>query len=474
MRRLLLLLILPLLLPTPAFGERDDDDDEENDDLPTEEEFEGEEDDFIIEDSPFEQLEVACIERQDGDACFEAGQGWAEGKGLERPNLTQAGNLWEAGCTWGHPQSCLGAGMLFLKGEVGITFTKRRDEAAVVHFDLARASILLRGACEGGILAACAIGGDLLMAPEKMVPADAKFGDFEMDMLQGRQSYETGCPALSDINPVWKERDADCCVRLARIWEEGHGVRRNAEVAMGYWDLACAAQGGEGEACGEAQRIRVEAVDPPPEEAPRESVQPQRPKPKTDRFNDPSLGIVGPTSRDHTRRFELELGLGARVRYPDPVLALFKLRAGLALWFNVIGFGLDTAFSTDKFAAVQYRLITRFQQSFALKTAIPIKVKLPWGAVMRVGFGAGPTFGAVKYHPAPYVFGAGIREYIQLELGSGQLSGPRQWGAIRIEQQQTWHVGGGVAPEHSTQLVLVAGFTFAGRGPDWTPNNVSD
>ena len=97
------------------------------------------------------------------------------------------------------------------------------------------------------------------------------------------------------------------------------------------------------------------------------------------------------------------------------------------------------------------------------------RIKVPWGAVMRIGVGSGLTFGSVKYHPAPYVFSFGARQYIQIEIGSGQTSGPRQWGAIRIEQQQTWHKDGGALPEHSTQLVLIAGFPFAGKGPDWTP-----
>jgi len=432
-----------------------------------------------IEDSPFEALELACIEEQDGAACFKAGQGWFVGEGLEKPNLTQAVNLWQAGCTFGDANSCLGAGTLFKEGRVGIRLGK---ESGQVSIDLGSAEQLYRRGCEAGLLVACGLAGELLMAPRAHVPVGATFHDFQEDLFSGRQSFEVGCAALSDAAPVWQERDGRSCARLGQMWEEGHGVRRNRKLATEYWDLACAAEDGTGKSCTEAQRIRALPEEAVPDE-PRTSVQPRRPRPKIDRFRDPDVGINGRTSEDHSRRFDLEGGVGARLRYTDRsavigsdpgTLVLFKMRAGIALWFNVVGIGMETAFSTDKCAAVQFRLITRFQHSLSIKTAIPIPIQLPWNAVMRVGFGGGSTLGSVKYHPAPYVFSYGAREYVQLEIGSGQTSGPRQWWALRVEQQQTWHKGGGPAPEHSTQLVLLAGFTFAGKGPDWTPNQHVD
>jgi hypothetical protein len=436
---------------------------------------EGQDDDgdgIIILDSPFEALELECIEERNGESCYAAGQKWFVGEGLERPNVTQAVNLWQAGCTFGHARSCLGAAILFKEGKAGVFILA---EDGQVSIDLGSAERYFRLACDFGILEACGLDGELLMAPQKTLPAGATWHDLEEDMFSGRQSFEVGCPALSEEAPVWAKRDARSCARLAQIWEQGFGVRRLRSLATEYWDLACAAEGndGEGGSCDEAKRIRALTDGPVEEEEPRKSIQPHRPRPKVDRFRNADIGIVGTTSEDHYRRFELEGGVGARVRYPTPnlgsALATFKMRAGIAIWFNVIGIGLDTAFSTDKFAAVQYRLITRFQHSLILKTAFPLRVKIPWGAVMRLGLGGGLTFGSVKFHPAPYVVTFGSREYIQIEIGSGQTSGARQWGALRLEQQQSWYKGGGLIPEHSTSFVLIAGFTFAGKGPDWTP-----
>lgn len=474
MRSLILTTLLALLvLPVAASAQEHDgpppleSEPEEDEDEPLRSE-DGRE--IQVIESPHEALELACVEEMDGAACFAAGQKWFTGEGLERANITQAVNLFEAGCVFKHPESCVAAALLFKDGKAGIFIN---SETGQVSIDLGMAEKYFRAACEGGLLSACGHAGELLMAPQKHIAPGATWHNLEEDLFSGRQSFETGCPALSEVAPVWQERDARSCSRLAQMWEEGHGVRRNRPLATDYWDLACAAEGKDGKSCGEATRIRAlpqEAV----EDEPRTSVQPRRPRPKVDRFRDADVGISGVTTEDHWRRFEIEGGVGARVRYPAPTLVMFKFRAGMAIWFNVIGIGFQTAFSTDKFAAVQYRLITRFQHAISLKMAVPIPARIPWGAVMRLGWGVGSTLGSVKYHPAPYVLSYGIREYLQLEIGSGQTSGPRQWGAVRVEQQQTWHLAGGPAPEHSTQLVLVVGFTFAGKGPDWTPNRHVD
>ncbi len=472
MRSLLAATLLALLtLPLNAWAQHDgpppldtEEDGEEDEPLRDENGNEVE----IIE-SPFAAEEKACIEEHDGAACFSAGQKWFTGEGLERANITQAVELFEAGCIFQHVEACMAAAVLFKEGKAGIFLN---SETGQVSIDLTSAEKYYRAACEVGRLEACGLAGELLMAPRKHVPAGATWHDLEEDLFSGRQSFEVGCPALTDSAPVWQERDARSCARLAQMWEEGHGVRRNRALATDYWDLACAAEDGKGNSCEQAQRIRALPAEPVEEK--RVSVQPRRPHPKVDRFRDTDVGITGKTTEDHWRRFEIEGGVGARVRYPNPTLVMFKFRAGMAIWFNIVGIGFQTAFSTDKFAAVQERLITRFQHAISLKMAVPIPAKIPWGAVMRLGWGVGSTLGSVKYHPAPYALGYGIREYVQLEIGSGQTSGPRQWGAVRIEQQQTWHKGGGSSPEHSTQFVLIAGFTFAGKGPDWTPKKHVD
>ena len=43
---------------------------------------EEDEDEFVIVDSPFEDLEVRCIEYGNPHACFEAGNRWFEGRGI--------------------------------------------------------------------------------------------------------------------------------------------------------------------------------------------------------------------------------------------------------------------------------------------------------------------------------------------------------------------------------------------------------
>ena len=136
---------------------------------------------------------------------------------------------------------------------------------------------------------------------------------------------------------------------------------------------------------------------------------------------------------------------------------------------NQIGIALETGFMTDKFAAVSRRTYMRFQHALGVKVAVQLPLSLPYDARMHVVAGGGGTLGSLKLHPADFVVAYGFREHVQLVLSTNQQSGPRQWGALRVEQQQTWHRGSGAAPEHSTQVVLVAGFTFGGKAPDWRP-----
>ena len=54
---------------------------------------------------------------------------------------------------------------------------------------------------------------------------------------------------------------------------------------------------------------------------------------------------------------------------------------------------------------------------------------------------------------------------LQLVIVTLHSQGARQWGAVRFEQQQSWHAQTIDGPEHASQIVLVFGFTFGGWGP---------
>ena len=421
---------------------------------------------YEVEDSPFEELELACIEQQDAAACREAGKAWFEGRGLEKPNVTQAVNLWTAGCSFRDGESCLLAAKQYLVGRVGVLLYGSK-----LSLDFGEADRLLGLGCDLEVLEACGLRGELNMAPRAMLPPDGPrlFHDHTDDLLLGRQCFEIGCPLTDGA----EDGDLISCSRLGQMYETGvGGVRKDRALALRYWERACAITQDGGEAC-----LQVEALqEPEPEEQEdgfRISVQPRRPQPSTRRFEDPSLGTQGKSAGDHFTRFEFELGVGARWTYGEGSIGGPKLRAGMNLWFNVIGIALETAFTTDKFAAVSMRLYTRFQHALGLKVGVELPFSLPYNARMQVVAGAGGTVGSLKLHPAPYVVAYGLRQHIQLMLTTNQQAGPRQWGAIRVEQQQSWHLGGGPAPEHSTQVVLIAGFVFGGKGPDWRPRSHS-
>ena len=422
---------------------------------------------YVIVESPFSELETACVEFKIADACFLAGEAWFDGHEDVTPDIVQAVNLWRAGCAFGSADSCYRSGSLIAQGRAEAKF--RSDGALIVN--LKGADDLLALACEGGVLPACRLRGDINLSPGAVLAEGATW-DFEGDLIGGRQAFELGCRAEGSAATEDLPRDEVCCTRLATMYERGRGgVRRDRALAQLYWDLACDAAGPEDTgSCAEAERLRGAEVTPSGDSTGRVSVQPRRDRPDTARFSDPRAGALGETSESHFRRWEFEIGVGARVRYTaDQSMALFKLRAGTTVWFNVVGITAETAFSTDRFAGVQRRLYTRFQHALGLKFGVPIQFKNPWGATMFFGWGVGGTVGSVKFHPAGYVFAYGARQHVQLALGTSQSSGPRQWGALRIEQQQTWHVAGGPAPDHSTQFVLLTGFTFGGKGPDWRP-----
>ncbi len=419
-----------------------------------------EEPDYEVEDSPFEELELACIEQADAEACFQAGNGWFEGRGLDKPNVTQAVNLWSAGCSFRHGQACLKAAEQYLVGRVGVVFYGPEPS-----LDFKEADRLLALACSEGVLAGCGLRGDLNTNPKAMLRDGGPklYYGFEGDLLLASQCFETGCPLTGDA-------DLRSCTRLGQIYDQGvGGRRRDPSLALRYWERACELTEDEGEACLRAEELRDDA--PPPPVEPKTSVQPHRPTPDVRRFQDPSTGISGRAKGEHFTRFDFELGVGARWTYGPSSIAGAKLRAGMNLWFNVVGIALETAFTTDKFAAVSRRTYLRFQHALGVKVAVELPFSLPYRARMGIVFGAGGTLGSLRLHPAAFVAAYGLRQHVQLVLSTNQQVGPRQWGALRVEQQQTWHRGGGPAPEHSTQVVLVAGFTFGGKGPDWHPKS---
>jgi TPR repeat protein len=445
------LALLLLAVAPPAFAGEDE---AESEEAPA----------FVVEKSPFDALELRCVEDQDAEACYEAGLGWAEGRGIESPNRGQAANLWTAGCSFGHGASCLAASRLYLSGQTGLLLY-----GSDWSMDYGEADRLLGLGCRLEVAEACGLRGDLNMAPTALYSADGPqmHHGLKPDTLLATQSFESGC-LLTDDPPGG--RDFRSCSRLGQMYGEGvGGVRKQPELGLRYQELACELAGPDSEACEAAERLDEEVADPDLE--PRVSVQPHRPRPDTRRFQNPDVGIADRPVKEHYRRFEFELGLGARWTYGQRSLVGMKLRAGMNVWFNVIGIALETAFMTDRFAAVANRRYLRFQHALGLKTAFDVTVPNPWNARMWISLGAGGTLGSLKLHPADFVMAYGIREHIQWQIGTSQARGPRQWGAVRVEQQQTWHRGGGAAPEHSTQVVLIAGFTFGGLGPDWTPKD---
>lgn len=414
----------------------------------------------VIVESPFEALELACVERRAAEACFQAGEAWMRGGDGQNPNATQAVGLWTAGCSFGHGGACLSAGRLYLAGRVGILLY-----GGDASLDFGEADRLLGLGCDLGQPAACGLRGDLNMAPQAMLPEGGatRFHGFEEDLLLARQSFEFGCP------PAPAHADLRACSRLGEMYAVGQGgVRRDVTVALLYLDRACEAGAGEGEPCQQARDLRAQA--PVSEgEPPRTSVQPHRPRPDTSRFEDPATGVSGTGTGSHRTRIDLEAGLGGRWTWGQQAIGGLKLRAGLDLWFNVLGVALESGFFTHRPASASDLRCLRVQHSLSIKAAFDLPVDLPYQARMQVVVGAGGTLGSLRLGSEPFVLAWGARQVVQVVLITNQQTGPRQWGAVRVEQQQTLHRGGGSTPEHSTQVVLVLGFTFGGRGPDWTP-----
>lgn len=466
-------LLLLLLLPGLAFAQKAKErpGDGNPDDEP----------DFIVIQSPFQELEDACVEEGDGKACFEAGRKWRSGQGETKPDRAQAVNLLMAGCRFGSVDACEMAADMFLKMEAGLQLLKD----GTVSLDMGSAAEYLRATCEKGRLKACGLWGDLLFDPRSLLPApDAQARDLKADPLMARQAWSDGCNEgnIEGVLPLPAEGgtldvDLRSCARLATWYGGGFGGRKSPTRQVYYLERACRAPGG-GSFCEEAEAAaataQVEATKEP-------EALPDKPtsgrdlnagvnEPEATRFEDPNLGITSREANDRPSRFEFELGVGARVIYPTSVHELtggVKWRLGFNFWYHLFGVSIEGGVLTNEPFNQQYRTYTRMMNTVSFKVALPIDVALPIPARMYLVIGVGPTIGALQLVQTPFQLTWGVREMVQLTLSSPHDRGPRQWGGIRVEQQQSWWMSGGEEIEHSTQIMLMVGFTAGGWGPSW-------
>jgi TPR repeat protein len=428
----------------------------------------------LIVDSPFEKLEVACVERMVGEACFEAGRGWHEGRGIPRPNPLQAYHLYKAGCGFEYAPSCTAAATMILKAQAGFLIL-RPD--GILSLDFGEAARLTGLACTFGDLASCGRYGDLMIDPDGQLPNEGTVHrEIRQDPLAARQAYMDGCPLPTQRDLKDADRDPRSCGRLAQLYEEGlAGLRKNKDEALTYYRLGCAA-GGDSNLCVKADLIDAHGLEPdsPPKKSlrsTRASIQPQRPAPDTSRFRDSPDALIDASGHDtHHRRFDLTLGVGARWTYGEGGVAGMKLRIGGVAWFNMVGLAFDIGFMADRFARIYDRTYLRFQLGLGPQLAIPIPDRLPQPIDFRIVLGVGGTVGMLKRgREGDLLLSYGIRQRVQLEVGNARRGGARQWGAIRFEQQQTWYADTGDTIEQASQVVLLGGFTFGGLDVDWTP-----
>lgn len=453
----------------------------------------------LILDSPFEALETACVVERKADACLRAGLAWKHGTGLERPDNQQAANLFDAGCLFGSKSACVLLGRMYLAMETGMAFEL---PAGTVTLDFGAAAETFRRGCALGSLQSCGLWGDLYMEPRALLPRpEAKAVGIKVDMIQAIQAWTDGCnetkaPSLSDIAVPGKDPQADgrSCLRLAQLTEIGRaGVRKNLVRSAHYYRRACYATG-KSEYCDTADQVlagehqpdtgRRSSVSPradaPSDEdlvaettAPerqavgseRRSVQPHRPTPRVGRFTDDRTGLINPVKAKPIR-FDVEFGLGARWLYSEPSYAAIKWRIGINVWFGLLGVSLEGGFHNDSFLQPAEREYLRMMQSLSLKLAIPLPIQAEkfYGELYLV-LGGGATLGALELDQGGFIPTYGARELIQLVVVTHAQRGPRQWGAVRFEQQQSLHALSEDIAEHSSQIILLFGFTFGGPGP---------
>jgi len=436
---------------------------------------------YVVVESPFHADETACVVDQDGAACFRAGMGWYSGQGIDKPSKMQAENLFRAGCSFQDVDSCLAAGNMFLKMEAGMLLLMPKG---TVSLDMGQAAYFFRAACDLGSLPACGVRGDLLTNPASMLPdPSAVARNLDADLLAARQSYSDGCNEGLELNrlPLPEDDgltgvDLRSCVRLSELHQAGIGVRKDLKAAAYFLERACWTAGGE-RYCDAADELaeQAAAIEPSdgkekPLELDGEGKSDGRKTPSARRFESEETGILSLEKGDKPHRFSIETAWGARWTYAHPQLtppiAGVKIRVGLTAWFGLLGISLDLGILTDRPFNEELRRYGRVHGSLGPKIALPVPSVLPIPSATWFELGAGGTLGALKLNDDEWGPNYGIRQMVQFVLSSPQDRGPRQWGALRWEQQQDWWPGA-TGPMHSSQVVVVFGATFGGWGPRW-------
>jgi hypothetical protein len=433
---------------------------------------------IIAVESPIEDLEAPCAEG-DGPKCFEAGQLWYSGAipGVDKPNHPRAVNLFQAACAFGVVDGCLAAARMYLRMEAGMQLMAPDMTPSA---DLGAAAENLRFACEAGRRDACGLMGDLYVNPAAKAPEGAQFRNIEQDYFYAAQAYQDGCNAAAFLDPRDVRPDgtvdARSCARLGELHELGAGVQLSPKFAAEYYERACRA--GLTTICEKADSIKAALADgtyvSPGDQgrADREDPGPRgsghlgRLNPDTERFKDDTTGIED-RKKEAGVRLDLVGMLGSRWFYGPPrTLGGVKWKAGLTIWVKLIGFSLETGFNTDRLFLVDERYYARYAHAFVIKGTFPLPIKLPIPAVVGLGVGAGPMLGHMRYQTTKFFLAYGAREHIQLWISTSQRRGPRQWGAIRFEQQQAW-LTLDQRLEHSSQILFLFGFTFGGVAPEY-------
>jgi len=470
-----------LLLPALCFAQSDEDPSKAPERAETMEGDVVEERDgvkIIALDSPIEHLEGPCAEG-DGAKCLEAGYLWYRGEvpGEENPNHPRAANLFQAACAFSQVDGCMMAARMYLQMEAGMQLIAPEMTPSA---DFGAAADNLRFACEAGRRDACGMMGDLYVNPAAKAPAGAQFRGIEQDYFYASQAYTDGCNASKYIDPRDVRPDgsvdARSCARLGELHERGSGVQLSPTFAAEYYERACRA--GLTAICEKADSIKKALADgtymTPGDAARGEREDPGvrgsghlgRLKPDTDRFIDDTTGIEDRKAEAGVR-FELVGMLGSRWFYgPPKTLGGIKWKAGLTVWVKLIGFSLETGFNTDRLFLVDERYYARYAHAFVVKGTFPLPIKLKIPAVLGIGIGAGPMLGHMRYQTSKFFLTYGAKEHIQLWISTPQRRGPRQWGAIRFEQQQAW-LTLDQRLEHSSQILFLFGFTFGGVAPEY-------
>ena len=442
--------------------------------------------------TPLDYLETPCIEERDAAKCLQAGLLWKEGvEGFKKgkPDYGRAENYLRTGCYFGSAVSCVHAGNMFLKAEAGILL----EADGTISLDFVMAVDLFDKGCALGALQACAMAGDLKFDPDAMLPNDQSgYLDhlFSADQISARQYYEIGCPAVWLPGGLLREQmpdgqfpvvDAYCCSRMGEFFARGITMRPVASKGADYMELACFMDDTE-ETCDRAEALREAAME---EEARKRATkkEPYNPdadfvgqttgrgtgaqasaRPDVSRFDDPGLGVEGEES---IVRFEFEIPIGVRWIYGPGGQPLFVLGLGLDWWFALAGVSVEFTYSTDDLLRRPARDYGRIQVAVVGKLAIPVPIRLSIPARLIIIPGVGGAFGnrLLGNTGTPALMGA-IVERIEVRLQSPQRDGPRQWGGIRFEQQQSFVQYTFGAVEHASQLTAVLGFTFGGVGPE--------